>query len=94
MPSLSFFKSYNEHHRSDELQQAMLCYKDIRERYPEKLAGHFNLARLNFEGNLTKEAIKGFEHIVANSSLIYEENDLLFWRHAKLSNACQTCQNL
>jgi len=77
---IEFLESYKEHHQSRELSLSKQNFQKLAKQFPDRIASHFNLSRLNYEIGLSKEALIGFEYILATPSLTYKPSDLLFWR--------------
>ena len=62
------------------LSQSISCYQRLIRLYPDRLAAHFNLARLHLENGDETAAGEAFERVLTDQTLHYKVNDLLFWR--------------
>lgn len=55
-------------------------YRLLIEKYPNRIAARFNLARVLYEMRDEAAARGEFQRVLDDPSLVYQANDLLFWR--------------
>jgi tetratricopeptide (TPR) repeat protein len=62
------------------LVSARETYRELAEKFPNRLAARFNLARIRFEKGNNHDAQRDFQRVLEDQELVYQPTDLLGWR--------------